>query len=235
MAYNYDVDIILVIDTTSSMTGLIDLVKSKALTFCEDLKKKMTSYQKNIDSLRVMAISFKDFYGDGAASLTASPFFNLPAENTNLSDFVNRFSARGGHSAAYPHDFDSSEACPPESGLEALAYSILKVDYSKNTSKRNIIVLWTDAYAHPLEHAHLNCPNYPIWMPKSIQELTSAWGQKMDISSKRLILFTPDVYPWSLIVENWENVIQHVTKTAGISDLPDDSYKTILETIVNSI
>lgn len=235
----YNVDLVLVIDTTSSMHGVIDVVKKNALNFCGDLTKKMLSYQKNIDELRVMAISFKDFYGDGDKSLEPSRFFNLPNENNLLNEFVGKFSAGGGHSSNYQHGFQSGIACPPESGLEALAYSIMKVDFSiSSVKKRNVIVLWSDAYAHPLEAAHKECYNYPSWIPRDIKELTSMWGndptRKLTPSSKRLILFTPDVYPWNIISEEWENVIHHLGK-AGTNNLTESDYNVILETIVNSI
>ena len=96
------------------------------------------------------------------------------------------------------------------------------------------MVLWTDAYAHPLEVSHREVPSGYPWMPKSMQELTSLWGL-MPISSKRLILFTPDVYPWQIISEEWDNVIHCITQTAGTTGIPNDDYQTILETIANSI
>jgi hypothetical protein len=231
---NYDVDIVLVIDTTGSMADIIDLVKDNAIHFCQDLHKKMNTYQKSINTLRVKAISFTDFHED-PLPLNASKFFNLPAENQELADFVETFEADGGgYHEEYPHNFDPTLACPPESGLEALAYSILQSEFTKSTKKRDVIVLWTDAYAHPLEYSHRATPSYP-WMPKSFQAITSAWGQHMSNSAKRLILFTPDVYPWKEISENWENVIHCVSKTAGTTGVPTNDYEAILETIVNSI
>jgi len=227
---SYYVDIALVIDTTSSMSSVIEMVKSNALTFCADLSNVMTKQQKQISTLRVSAISFKDFFGDGAASFEASPFFNLPQQSPELSRFVSSFRAGGGHSTSYPHGFDSSKANPPESGLEAVAGAITQLSWGRGEgSRRQIIVLWTDAYAHPLE----SCPSKPSWAPTSIQDLTSLWGQKMMTSAKRLILFAPDVYPWSLLSEEWDMVL-HYPSTAG-KGIVESDYNVIIQTIANSI
>jgi hypothetical protein len=228
---NYDVDIVLVIDTTRSMNDILDLIKDNAIHFCQDLHKKMNTYQKSINTLRVKAISFTDFHGDNQP-LNASKFFHLPTENQMFADFVGAFKADSNeYHEEYPHNFNPKLASSPKSGLEALAYSILQSEFTKSTKstkKRDAIVLWTDAYAHPLEYSHHATPSYP-WMPKSFQEMTSAWGQHMSNSAKRLILFTPDVYPWKEISENWENVIHSVSKTSS------NDYEIILETIINSI
>lgn len=227
---SYHVDIALVIDTTSSMSSVIDMVKSNALNFCADLSETMTRQQKQISSLRVSAISFKDFFGDGASSFEASPFFTLPQQSDQLSSFVNTFHASGGYSSSYPYGFDSSKANPPESGLEAIAGAITQLPWGRaEGARRQIIVLWTDAYAHPLDA----CQNTPSWAPNNLQELTSLWGQNMLASAKRLILFAPDVYPWTELSEEWDMVL-HYPSTAG-RGLVESDYNVIIQTIANSI
>ena len=229
----YYVDIALVIDTTGSMEPVIETVKANALSFCADLNENLKRMQKSIDQLRVKVIAFKDFFGDGKESLQASPVLSLPDQNANLRNFVHNLYAAGGGNQAHPTEF-GSEAMPPESGLEALAYAIQHTPWtSAGTKCRHIIALWTDAYAHRLEDAPLASSDYPADTPRSLPELTDIWGQKMNASAKRLILFTPDVYPWNILGEEWECVIHHIGH-AG-SNLAESDYSVILETISNSI
>ena len=57
-------------------------------------------------------------------------------------------------------------------------------------------------------------------------------GQISD-SSKRLVLFAPYEEEWSVVTENWNNVI-HYPSTAG-NGLEDLDYKEIIDAIGNSI
>ena len=76
----YAVDIVFCIDSTGSMGPIIETVKSSALRFHDDLAAVMSEKNKVIDTLRVKAISFRDYWADGADTLIQSPFFTLPDE-----------------------------------------------------------------------------------------------------------------------------------------------------------
>jgi hypothetical protein len=215
----FSVDLVLVIDVTGSMTPIINRVKDNALQFYEDIKVKMESIQKNIQSLRVKVIAYRDYYCD-AVPMQESEFFDLPTNAGLLRDFVGQLQADGGGDE-------------PESGLEAISLAI-DSDWKQGNKARHVIVLWTDASAHPLEVPGKAKPsNYPASMPKDLNGLTSKWGQNMKESAKRFILFAPDVAPWSMIGSDWENAIHHAAK-AG-EGLIDTDYNSILETIANSI
>ena len=54
----YSVDIVLCIDATGSMGGLIDRAKANALRFYEDLNNAMSEKGKVIDNLRVKIVCF---------------------------------------------------------------------------------------------------------------------------------------------------------------------------------
>jgi len=219
----YNVDIVMCIDSTGSMGSLIERVKESALRFHDDLQRKLTAKDKNVDVLRVKVISFRDYYVDGNKSMTVSPFYELPKDASSFSSFVNPITADGGGDE-------------PENGLEALALAI-KSDWSTTGDKRRqIIVIWTDASAHKLElNAGSKPANYPTDLPKNLDELTDWWeGQTyMSSSAKRLILFTPDAYPWTDIATHWKLVVQ-LTSKAG-EGLEEIEYSTILDTIVNSV
>ena len=87
--------------------------------------------------------------------------------------------------------------------------------------KRHIIVLFTDAAAHPFEDydeltaeaAKKGCKPtmYPKNMPKNISEFYNAWegnamnqdalgcdgeNTKLDADGRRIVLFAPNDYPW---------------------------------------
>jgi hypothetical protein len=219
----YNVDIVMCIDATGSMGSLIERVKESALRFHDDLQRKLSEKDKNVDVLRVKVIPFRDYYCDGDKAMSISPFFELPKDASAFSSFVSPIKADGGGDE-------------PENGLEALALAI-KSDWSTTGDRRRqIIVIWTDASAHKLEHNSGAKPgNYPTDLPKNLDELTDWWeGQTyMSSSAKRLILFTPDAYPWTDIATHWKLVVQ-LTSKAG-DGLEEIEYSTILDTIVNSV
>ena len=194
----YSVDIVFCIDSTGSMQGLINTVKSNALRFHDDLQHTMEEKGKMIDDLRVRVIAFRDLYVDGTESMRESPFFRLPEQREEFSSFVSAINADGGGDEA-------------ETGLEALATAINSDWSSSGDKRRELIVLWTDASAHPLERVNEEQPpHYPAGMPKNLNDLTDMWeGQShMSSSAKRLILYAPDSYPWTDIEMHWTNTIQ---------------------------
>lgn len=219
----YSVDMTLCIDATGSMGSIINRVKTNALRFHEDLSSSMAEKSKNIDTLRLKVVVFRDYYADGDQAMKESPFFTLPDNKDAFSAFVNSITADGGGDE-------------PENGLEALALAI-KSDWSKSGDKRRqIIVVWTDASAHDLEKNSGAKPgNYSVNLPANLDELTDDWeGQSyMSQTAKRLIIYAPDAYPWTDIANNWENVI-HYSSKAG-DGLADVDYQEILSAIASSV
>jgi hypothetical protein len=220
----YAVDLVLVIDATGSMTPIIETVKSGALKFHDDFEKHMSSIGKQVDSLRVRVIAYRDFYADSAAdSLVASDFFELPDDRDEFSTFLTGIKAIGGGDE-------------PETGLEALTAAIRSPWADAGTKQRQVIVLWTDASAHPLEKKGDKPAGYPVGMPADINELTDLWdGQTspVTLAFKRLLLFSPDVAPWTDIANNWENTL-HFASKAG-AGLGDKDYTTLLDLIAQSV
>jgi hypothetical protein len=224
IGFDYPIDFVFCIDATGSMGPLIEKVKNHALKFHEDLEKKMAERNKRVSSLRIKLVVFRDFYADGTDAVLETPFFEIPESVGEFHKSVKTISARGGGDA-------------PESGLEGLALAIKSPWKTTGVKKRHVIVVWTDTSAHPLEmNAGSKPPNYPPNLPKDLDELTDLWsGQDspMSIHGQRLILFAPEVEPWTTLGEHWERTY-HFTAKAG-EGLNDFDYEEILDAIAGSV
>jgi len=219
----YTVDIVMCIDCTGSMAGIMDTVKANALKFYPDLKSALEAKDRHVDTLRLKVIAFRDYYADGDDALSESAFFNLPDEQSEFQSFVSGLAPRGGGDE-------------PENGLEALALA-MRSDWNKSGDRRReIIVMYTDASAHQLEYVESKPSNYPSDIPKNFNELSDWWdGQEAYVSptAQRLIIYAPDCHPWADISNEWENTI-HYPSQAG-TGLKELDYETILSAIVKSV
>jgi hypothetical protein len=219
----YSVDIVMCIDCTGSMTGIINTVKSNALKFYPDLINALDAKDKHIDKLRIKVIAFRDYYVDGDLAMVESPFFEFPEQQSEFQETVDNLVATGGGDE-------------PENGMEALALAI-KSDWNKSGDKRReIVIVWTDASAHQLEKSG-KPSNYPSDLPKNFNELSDWWGNEQEgfvsATAQRLIVYAPDSYPWSDISNFWENVIHYPSRAGqGLKEL---DYETILSAIVKSV
>ena len=231
---NTNVDIVFVIDATESMQPLIDKVKSLTLSFREELEKGLEKNKRKINNLRMKVIVFRDYYVDDIYAMQESDFFILPEERQEFHQYVSGIKAGGGGDE-------------PESGLEALALALRSDFVQEGEKKRHIIVLFTDASAHPYEQQDDGIPeNYPRDMFRNMREFYQAWGtgqdflgysgrsfRVMDKEAKRLVLFAPSVYPWNEIEVDLENVIrQELDKGSGGRDL---DLNNVIALIANSI
>ena len=231
-----NVDIVFVIDATESMQPLIDTVKNLTLKFHEVLTEACKEAKKPIQNLRTKVIVFRDYYIDDKDAMLESKFFLLPEETGAFYDFIGNIHEGGGGDE-------------PESGLEALALAIRPRDFvAEGEKRRHVIVLFSDASAHPLEQQLDGVPsNYPPHMPKNLQELQQAWGDVeyplaaeriraiggvMDPITKRLVLFTPDVKPWTDISSFSEVTLIPIDRGNGGSDVNAES---ILDAIIHSV
>ncbi|WP_018349956.1 vWA domain-containing protein [Longispora albida] len=222
--FTYSVDLVLVVDATGSMSGIIERVKASALSFQSDLQAMMKEKNKFIDQLRVRLVVYRDFYADAPEdSLRTSPFYTLPDETEAFAAFVGEIKANGGGDE-------------PETALEALASAMRSPWASGAARRRQVIVVWTDASAHPLEKDSGRKPSgYPEDAPASFDALTDLWeGQEcMDQYAKRMVVFAPDAYAWTDIANHWENTAHYVSKAGA--GLADRDYKSILDGISESI
>ena len=81
----YPVDVVFVIDCTGSMQPLIDNAKSVAQNFYDRLRFAMNKERKDIDTLRVRIIQFRDLE-DGPSAIRQSRFFELPEQRVAFNE-----------------------------------------------------------------------------------------------------------------------------------------------------
>ncbi len=219
----YTVDIVMCIDCTGSMAGIMNTVKTHALQFYPDLRKELEAKDKHVETLRLKVIAFRDFYADGSEALSESPFFTLPDQQSDFQSFVSGLEPKGGGDE-------------PENGLEALALAMRSEWNKSGDRRREIIVVYTDASAHQLDKESSKPSAYPTGIPSNLNGLADWWnGQDAYVSqtAQRLIIYAPDSYPWSDISNEWDNSI-HYPSQAGMG-LKELDYETILSAIVKSV
>ncbi|MFE9412216.1 vWA domain-containing protein [Streptomyces sp. NPDC006704] len=223
----YAVDIVLCIDATGSMFPVLDTVKASALQFHERLDGVMGKKGKAISQLRLKVIVFRDFGDDPSNAIEQTGFLHLPSQARDFEQFLSGIDATGGGDI-------------PESGLEALALAINSPWETGLDRRRHVIVMFTDAPAHPLGTAGASAQSYPAGIPRSIDDLFEQWGYArsqtsvMEQSAKRLVLFAPDEAPWSdPIAEEWDLTLHFASKAGqGLEEFEMDE---IIETIANSL
>ncbi|GAA3843022.1 vWA domain-containing protein [Streptomyces phyllanthi] len=223
----YAVDIVLCVDATGSMFPVLDNVKASALQFHDRLNDVMAKKGKAISQLRLKVIAFRDFGDDASDAIQQTDFLHLPTQAKDFEQFVRGIDASGGGDI-------------PESGLEALALAINSPWETGLDRRRHVIVMFTDAPAHPLGTVGTSASTYPKNIPSSIDDLFEQWGYArsqtsvMEQSAKRLVLFAPDQAPWSdPIAEEWDLTLHFASKAGeGLEEFEMDE---IIETIANSL
>lgn len=215
---DYSVDIVMCIDATGSMSSIIEDVKKNALSFYQKFVDAMEVEGKRVQQLRIKVITFRD-YGADSEPMLESKFFVLDEESGDFHDFVNSIEASGGGDE-------------PENSLEALALA-MRSDWVKTGSvRRHVIIMYTDASALPLGEKKGEV-GYPADMPADLAELREWWeGQRMEKRAKRLLVFAPDMEPWSNMVD-WSNTFHTASKAGAGCD--DTDIQTCIRMLVKSI
>lgn len=205
----FKADVVLCIDCTGSMESIIRTVKNNALSFYADMKDKCLTYGKDISSMRIKVIAFRDT--SDSPAYEQSGFFNIPEQASSFRSFVSNLKADGGGDT-------------PEMAHDALGLAI-NSDWLNEDDVRKVIILWTDAPSHPLSSS--------IPGPTSFEQLTNYWRTKMNAHNKRLILFAPNDATWATITDSWDRVFRHdVSLGAGLSDI---DYEKIIKVLSESI
>lgn len=223
----YAVDIVMCIDVTGSMNPVLDAVKESSLRFHLRLHQMMASKGKEISQLRLRVIAFRDFGDDPDTAVEQTGFLHLPRQAEDFEMFVRGLRATGGG------DY-------PESGLEALALAINSPWEKGLDRRRHVIVVFTDASAHPLGKVGASAQAYPSGIARTMDELFEQWGYArsqqavMEQSAKRLVLFAPEEEPWKeAIGEEWDLTLHFPSKAGeGLEEFEMDE---IIETIANSL
>lgn len=247
------VDIVLCIDVTGSMSPVLKQVKEGALSFHGRLKAVMARRGTDIGRMRLRVIAFRDFGADRDRAIERTSFLDLPEQDAEFAEFIAGLKATGGGDV-------------PESGLEALALAVRSPWSARNESndkRRHIVVLFTDAPAHPLGRhtprrrtARSPSARPPWWSsrrragasaspedvdvyPRSLDELHDQWGREgqdgavMDQSAKRLLIFAPEQKPWRDIAETWDKTL-FVPSVAG-TGLKEIALDEVISTIARNL
>ena len=229
----YNVDIVMCIDATGSMSPLIEMVKNNALNFYDDLVAAAKDKNKHINEARVRIVAFRDYIEDKDEAMLLSNFYTLPDQKDDLKAQLDTIDAKGGGDE-------------PEDGLEALGFAIKSKWNQEGSKKRHVIVVWTDDATHELgfDNKHKYYPQmpaekfnklrelYPAKMAKDFNELTE-WWNSMDPNAKRLLIYAPPREYWTTIANTWENAIMFPSEAAN--GLDKTTYGEILDGIVRSI
>lgn len=184
-----NVDVVMCMDVTGSMGGLIYTVKSNALSFYDIFNKACITNGIELSSLKTQVIAFRDSLEDGNRWLETSDIYTMPDQREEFNSFVEGLYADGGGDT-------------PESGLEALHKAFSKTDWGVDDGyHRQVVILWTDA------------PYLTTW---SLENLETQWNNMP--SGRRLVLFAPNGLSGSNSgswenLDSWKNVM-HITNTA---------------------
>lgn len=216
---SFNVDIVMCIDATGSMSPIISEVKKNALSFYQKFVEGMEERDSCFDQLRIKVIAFKDFEYD-LNPMVESKFFVMGKEDAEFRDFVNGIEASGGGDCS-------------ENSLEALALA-MKSDWVRTGAiRRHVIIMYTDAPALQLS-ARANRVGYLEDMPKDLEELTKMWEVGcMEKRAKRLLIFAPDCAPWSEIGMEWYNTFHTESKLGAGCD--DTDIETLIQLIAGCI
>lgn len=187
-----NVDVVMCMDVTGSMSGLINTVKKNALNFYDIFEKACVESNIILSSLNTQVIAFRDKNED-KDWLLKSDVYAMPDDRELFSGFVNGLRATGGGDT-------------PESGLEALDTAFSRGDWGKDDGyHRQVVILWTDApYLTGSSYTDLTLENVQL-----------KWDSMP--SGRRLVLFAPNGTQsnggsWSDL-DSWINVM-HLTDTS---------------------
>lgn len=222
------VDLVFVIDGTGSMQNALDAVKDRAMTLYKDIIKGLDEKNRKVSKMRVKVIVFRDLYVD-ANAYEESDYFTLSGQDDDDSyefkRFVEGIRATGGGDE-------------PEHALEALHHA-MNLDYMpvmQGLKGRHIIVMMTDASAHPLDDPQRSLPEYrdiyPSDMPRSMMELQCEWEDAMDEKCKRLIIFAPNSYPWTTL-STWNQTT--LTPSEAGKGISEAMFEQVIATICGSV
>lgn len=206
------VDVVMCIDVTGSMSGIINTVKSNAISFYDLFNQCCLDEGIQLASLNAQVIAYRDKNEDGESWLETSSTFSLPEQKTEYESFVNDLYADGGGDT-------------PESGLEALETAFSKTDWGFDDGyHRQVVILWTDA-PYLIGEAFTDL---------TVDDLEAKWNTMP--SGRRLILFAPEgtdyeynAGDWNAL-NGWKNLIHETDLYSGFYN-----FEYILKSIIGEL
>ena len=194
------VDVVMCIDYTGSMSGIINTVKNNAMSFYDSFKAKCDEMGIGLTGMTAQVIGFQDINVDGTNWFRQSRTFQLPDEREAFNTFVGAIYADGGGDI-------------PESGLEALDAAFSKADWGIDDGfHRQIVILWTDA-------PYLVGESYTAL---TVEGVKAKWDAMP--SGRRMILFAPSGNGYSnggswAAMDEWKNVIHLTNLSSAFYDM----------------
>ncbi|MDO5852740.1 MAG: vWA domain-containing protein [Thermoplasmata archaeon] len=211
-----NVDIVLCIDSTGSMSPVIEMVKKSATSFFDELRDALAEQNREIDHLRLKVISFRDLRTDPKdIAVQESRFFELPEENEEFQAFVRDIRATGGGDA-------------PETALDIIAHAMRSDWNTEGVKKRHVIMLWTDAPTCPPTGG---C-GVLQGLPSDLDGIWAMWQDEqnavMNQSAKRLVLFVPRDESWDFATSLENCTVSNTGLNEGMSDIDMSVVMTFL-------
>lgn len=205
----FKADVVMCIDCTNSMNNIITTIKNNAMHLYPDIKRMCRDRGKDIISMRIKVIGFRDFCD--LQAFECSPFYDMQNHESDFRAFVSNLSIVGGGDA-------------PERAYDALSQAF-QCDWNVSPDVHQVVILWTDAESHPLLGT--------INIEQSTNNLSSLWMNKLNSEGRRLILFTPNVISWNTLVDKLDNTVRHdVVAGGGLSEV---DYEEILKTLTETM
>lgn len=199
------VDILLCIDGTSSMEGVIEDVKANISSFVNNLVKNLNiESEAGIKSTRIKFVVYRNADYDGEFWYQETPFYHVEKSLERLNKFLKNIQADGG-----------SPEITAEDGLMALSNALTSANWNSGKDDLQIIGIWTDAESKALVSGHLMLKE---GAPATYEELSDYWVNSFlkGHTNARILLFAPDAYPWNRILQEWPNCIHYKSAKAGL-------------------
>ncbi len=208
------VDVVMCIDVTGSMSGIINTVKTNAIGFYDAFNTCCENEGIQLVALNTQVIAYRDMNVD-SDWLNVSETYSLPSQRTEFNSFVNALYANGGGDT-------------PESGLEVLETAFGKSDWGADDGyHRQVVILWTDA-------PYLVNTSTSTYSTVVLDELEAMWNSLP--SGRRLILFAPygtagcsNGGDWGNL-DGWTNLIHETDLSNGFNN-----FDYILEAIIGEL
>lgn len=191
-----NVDVVLVLDLTSSMEKWVQWIRQQGIAFVdrifEAFRRKIEKYESFVlGRKRARIVGFRDYGSSRNEAIAQTRFFDLENEEDRekLDRVLTKLPCAGGRSGK-------------RNALEALHHAVnSRWDRDESCGHRHFIIVLTDSPARPLKDARsVANPYYPKDpnMPGTLDELYAAYSDIYNGQSQRLFLCAPImVYPWN--------------------------------------
>lgn len=209
----YKVDIVFCIDSTGSMTPIIDQVKRNAKEMPDRIRRGCDEKGKKIEALRFRVIEYRDLVEDPRDQAMIEHAFTENAEEFCAQ--VDRIVPQGGGEM-------------PESTLDAIVQAC-KSDWAvvQGRNKRKIIVVMTDAPPRELHEASLQPGE-----GRDVQTVLNYYANMQTGSEARLLLIAPEYPEYKELAK--EEFVRYTAISPG-NGLDEIGFDEVVDWIVNSV